>query len=137
MRFLHGAVVYKMLFIMSFNYTICRYGLFGAKLEKPAHPTLNYIGVALTVFSIITFFFVETVDIATMNIKSISTVVSNPSINNEKVENVTEKSKIDLWLESFGETSKKFIGIGMDVFSGILYGPIRNFFPFLFKKLSV
>ncbi len=82
----------------------------------------------MTVFSIITFFFVETVDIATMNAKS------NPSINNEKSENVTEKSKIDLWLESFSETSKKFIGIGMAVFSGILYGSIRLFL-FRFKNL--
>ncbi len=88
----------------------------------------------MTVFSIITFFFVETVDIATMNAKSISDVDSNPSINNEKVENVMDKSKIDLWLESFSETSKKFIGIGMAVFSGILYGPIRLFL-FRFKNL--
>ena len=84
----------------------------------------------MTVFSIITFFFVETVDIATMNAKSISNVVSNPSINNEKIENVTEKSKIDLWLESFSETSKKGIGIAMAVFSGILYGAVRIFISF-------
>ncbi len=105
-----------------------RFGLFGVKLEKPSHPILNYIGVALTILSIITFFFVETVEIDTMNQNLASTDSQNIflSINNEKIE--IKKSRIDLYLESFSEKSKKYIGISMAIFSGILYGELTIIF---------
>jgi len=93
-------------------------------LEKPTYPNLNYIGTALTVLSIITFFFVKTVDTATMNKKANNNDdddFDDPlSINSEKVVNV--KSRVDLWLDSFSETSKKLLGVGMSIFSGVLFG---------------
>lgn len=100
-----------------------RFGLFGVKLEKPTYPTLNYIGTALTVLSIITFFFVKTVDTSTMNKKSSDyddDDYDDPLVINS--EKIITKSRIILWLETFSEKSKKFMGIGLAIFSGILFG---------------
>ena len=56
-----------------------------------------------------------------MNKKSKSKIENDPlSINSEKCS--VNLSRIDLYLENFSEKSKKFIGIGMAIFSGILYG---------------
>ena len=63
-----------------------------------------------------------------MNQTLTSSDSQNPalSINNEKI--TIKKSRIDLYLESFSEKSKKLIGISMAIFSGILYGDLTIIF---------
>ncbi len=72
--------------------------------------------------SIITFFFVKTVDTFTMNKKSsdVDDDYDDPLVINR--EKIITKSRIILWLETFSEKSKKFMGIGLAIFSGILFG---------------
>lgn len=77
----------------------------------------------MTVLSIITFFFVKTVDTATMNKKSNEYFDDPLAINSEKI---ITKSRIDLWLETFSEKSKKIMGIGLAICSGILFGNVFN-----------
>ena len=125
------------------------------KAQIPTLPNLNYIGVSLTIMSIITFFFVKTEDIATMNKRTVVNETSNiaekrplidadnnsldhnyQSINtNDNIQKSNEKSRLDRWLESFSERSKKVLGTVMSIFAGIMFG--FNYVPVMWVQKNV
>jgi glucose uptake protein GlcU len=57
---------------MLINWSIARFGLFGVAAQIPNKPELNYIGVGLTICSIVIFLFVQTeeLDVLNSNLKS-------------------------------------------------------------------
>ena len=124
-------------------WAIARFGLFGVRAQIPHLPNLNYIGVSLTILSIITFFFVKTEDIATMNKRveenkesdekrslidpenKICVTHGYQSINHSNNSiSEKEKSHLDQWLESFSERSKKILGTLMSIFAGVMFGKL-------------
>ena len=111
-------------------------------------PNLNYIGVSLTILSIIAFFFVKTEDIETMNRGTLEnsnekrplidaerkSLENYDSINTNDSDNKksNEKSRLDQWLESFSERSKKILGTLMSIFAGIMFG--FNYVPIMYVQ---
>ena len=106
--------------------------------------------------SIITFFFVKTEDIATMNKGTVENETFNsaekrPFIDTEKnpldhnyqsintndlnIKKPNEKSRLDQWLESFSERSKKILGTGMSIFAGVMFG--FNYVPVMWVQKNI
>ena len=95
---------------------------------------MNYVGVALTGVSIITFLFVKTESVDQMNI-SINSPERRPLLestnqpadymslnNNNTIQPNQTKSRLDLYLDTFSDRSKKIIGTILSIFAGAMFG---------------
>jgi hypothetical protein len=101
--------------------------------------------------SIIAFFFVKTEAIETMNRGTLEnsnekrplidterkSLVNYDSINTTIliVKSQMKKSRLDQWLESFSERSKKILGTLMSIFAGIMFG--FNYVPIMYVQNHV
>ena len=94
---------------------------------------MNYFGVALTVISIITFLFVKTESVDQMNVsinsperrpllESTDQIPSYLSLNNNNISPAQSKSRLDLYLDTFSDRSKKIIGTILSIFAGAMFG---------------
>jgi len=128
---------------MVINWTIARFGLFGVAAQIPNMPILNYIGVGLTVISIITFIFVKTEEIHVMNSRYMQTPnfierkplldaesrihtdflsINNDSLNTSFEQEIETKSRLDKCMNRLSDKNKKILGILLSIFCGLMSG---------------
>ncbi|KAJ8297482.1 hypothetical protein KUTeg_024013 [Tegillarca granosa] len=142
-----GLCIWGMTNLLS-GWATARFGLFGVEKEVPDNPTLNYIGVVLAVFSAVVFSFVKN-EITPVTDYTIHDSESEPLLTNRQNRGTsdslysTTQDQDPLVFNRRGSSSinnidtldetvidklspgwKRFIGLFLSVFSGVLYGQI-------------
>jgi len=102
-----------------FGWAIARFGLFGSEAQVPSIIWLNYLGVGLTVISLIIFSFVDS-----------HGKTYDPSPNAIQGDEEAASSKLiddPDFTDKLTEKVRKTFGLFLSLLSGLLYG--ANFFP--------
>ncbi|EGC30078.1 hypothetical protein DICPUDRAFT_50939 [Dictyostelium purpureum] len=103
-----------------------KFGLFGLEKQVVSHPAMNWIGFGCIVAAIVFFFFIKpTLENEDTESNSYSSIVDDYPIINEagyrgsiQSSKLTEKS----FFERIPQPMKTMLGIGLAIFSGIMYG---------------
>jgi len=142
-----GSVLWNIICLIS-GWAMCRYGWFKITPQIPNDVLLNYIGVALTIISIIVFLFIKT-ETTTFMIEEQRPVIVNDDRTNTKqtsysaIESTNEQndrfshshgnlSKLERMLDSLSLTWKRIIGASLSLFAGTLMG--LSYAPILYVQ---
>ncbi|KAK1792600.1 hypothetical protein P4O66_012531 [Electrophorus voltai] len=103
-----------------------RFGWFGIEAETVAHPTLNYCGAGLCLFSAIVFFFVKS------DVQRPTTSEETPLLIDNSVNTLNRSSSDKSWVDMLSPRTKRVVGSVLAVGAGLLYG--SSFIPVLYIK---
>ncbi|XP_026885196.2 transmembrane protein 144a isoform X2 [Electrophorus electricus] len=103
-----------------------RFGWFGIEAETVAHPTLNYCGAGLCLFSAIVFFFVKS------DVQRPTTSEETPLLIDNSVNTLNRPSSDKSWVDMLSPRTKRVVGSVLAVGAGLLYG--SSFIPVLYIK---
>ncbi len=104
--------------------------MFGLNQKKPNNDTLNYIGVALTLFSTVFYLFINNSKKNTQEISEEDKKINEmPTTSGSSNETLLEKNDI---YQKLSSNKKRIVGISLSVFSGLMYG--EAFTPILYVQ---
>ena len=114
------------------GWATARFNLFGLNQKKPNNDTLNYIGVALTLFSTVFYLFVNNSQKNTQAINEQDKKINQmPTTSGNSNETLLDKNDEDIY-EKLSSNKKKIVGISLALFSGLMYG--EAFTPIIYVQ---
>nr|XP_060635591.1 transmembrane protein 144-like [Anolis sagrei ordinatus] len=123
-------------FNMLTGWAISRFGWFGLDPEPVQNPILSYVGVALSVISIIMFLFITTDDQSSQPTEECDQInACERGLRRQPVkadEKGTDNKNDESWVQSLSPLQKKVLGCSLAIIAGILYG--SSFVPVLYIK---
>jgi len=115
-----------------FGWAVARFGLFGSKVQSPSVVWLNYLGVCLTLASLLFFFAINSSGKNSQTHKCVNATMRRGDsvlIDEDQIETPLVRKELNDpdWIDELSQTKQKWLGVFLAVLSGAFYG--MNFLP--------